>query len=231
MFVRCRGLARWRRSRRSWSGSGWTCRGRSSGCRIRRSSGPGGRGRTCCWWWRCRASRARWRSSRRCCAHPRGVFAAALFVVTLILRVALNVARGGTHRLDSSLFVGVRGEGKNEYLPSLAAFDYGPRFFLDRFAELVPSLPVHSAGHPPGLLVTMHYLGLDTSPKLAAFIIVVGAVSAPLTYVLAKRAVRGGRGARRRACWPRSRPRCCTSAPRAPTPSTSRSACSPRSRC
>jgi methylthioxylose transferase len=116
-----------------------------------------------------------------------GVFAAALFAITLILRVALSVARGGTHRLDSSLFVGVRGEGKNEYLPSLAAFDYGPRFFLDRFAELVPSLPVHSAGHPPGLLLVMHYLGLDTSPKLAAFIIVVGAISAPLTYVLAKR--------------------------------------------
>jgi hypothetical protein len=116
-----------------------------------------------------------------------GVFAAALFAITLILRVALSVARGGTHRLDSSLYVGVRGEGKNEYLPSLAAFDYGPRFFVDRFAELVPSLPVHSAGHPPGLLLVMHYLGLDTSPKLAAFIILVGALSAPLTYVLAKR--------------------------------------------
>jgi hypothetical protein len=116
-----------------------------------------------------------------------GVFAAALFVTTLILRVSLSVARGGTNRLDSSLFVGATGEGKNEYLPSLAAFDYGPRFFLDRFAELVPALPVHSAGHPPGLLVTMHYLGLDTSPKLAAFIIGVGALSAPLTYVLAKR--------------------------------------------
>ena len=46
---------------------------------------------------------------------------------------------------------------------------------------------MHSAGHPPGLLLVMHYLGLDTSPKLAAFIIVVGALSAPLTYVLAKR--------------------------------------------
>ena len=101
--------------------------------------------------------------------------------------MTLNVARGGTHRLDSALYVGISGEGKNEYLPSLAAFDYGPRFFLDRFAELVPSLPVHSAGHPPGLLLTMHYLGLDTSPELAAFCILVGALSAPLTYVLAKR--------------------------------------------
>ena len=80
------------------------------------------------------------------------MFAAALFVITLILRVTLNVARGGTHQLDRALFVGPKGEGKNEYLPSLAAFDYGPRFVLDRFAELVPALPVHSAGHPPGLL-------------------------------------------------------------------------------
>ena len=104
-----------------------------------------------------------------------------------MLRVSLSTARGGTHRLDSALFVGPVGEGKNEYLPSLAAFEYGPRFVLDRFAELVPSLPVHSAGHPPGLLLTMHYLGLDTSPKLAAFCIGVGALSAPLTYVLARR--------------------------------------------
>jgi len=114
-------------------------------------------------------------------------FAAGLLVLTLILRVSLNTARGGTNALDRALFVGPKGEGKNEYLPSLAAFDYGPRFVLDRFAELVPSLPVHSAGHPPGLLLTMHYLGLDTSPKLTAFCIGVGALSAPLTYVLATR--------------------------------------------
>ena len=111
-------------------------------------------------------------------------FAPALFALTLLLRVALSVARGGPHRLDHAL--DLAGEGKNEYLPSLAAFDYGPHFVLDRFAELVPALPVHSAGHPPGLLLTMHFLGLDTAPKLAAFIIVVGALSAPLTYVLAR---------------------------------------------
>jgi methylthioxylose transferase len=115
------------------------------------------------------------------------LFAAALYATTLILRVTLNTGRGGTHRLDSALFVGPKGEGKNEYLPSLAAFDYGPRFVLDRFAELVPALPVHSAGHPPGLLLVMHYLALDTSPRLTAFILFVGAASAPLTFVLAKR--------------------------------------------
>src|SRR3954470_18153785 len=114
-------------------------------------------------------------------------FAAALYATTLVLRVTLNTGRGGTNQLDRALFVGPKGEGKNEYLPSLAAFDYGPRFVLDRFAELVPSLPVHSAGHPPGLLLVMHYLSLDTSPRLTAFILFVGAASAPLTYVLAKR--------------------------------------------
>jgi hypothetical protein len=79
-----------------------------------------------------------------------------------------------------------RGEGKNEYLPSLPAFDYGTRFVLDRFAELVPALPVHSAGHPPGLLLVMHWFGIDTANRLAAFCIAVGTFSAPLTYVLAR---------------------------------------------
>ncbi len=58
---------------------------------------------------------------------------------------------------------------------------------LDRFAELVPALPVHSAGHPPGLVITMDFLGLNTGTRLAWFCIIVGALSAPLTYVLAKR--------------------------------------------
>jgi hypothetical protein len=115
------------------------------------------------------------------------VLAGALFAVTLILRLVLNFARIGPYELDRALTVLPRGEGKNEYLPTLAAFDYGPRFVLDRFAELVPSLPVHSAGHPPGLLLTMHYLGLDTAPRLTAFCIGVGALSAPLTYALARR--------------------------------------------
>jgi hypothetical protein len=69
----------------------------------------------------------------------------------------------------------------------MPAFDYGPGFVLDRFAELVPSLPVHAAGHPPGLLLVMHFLQLDTAGRLAAFCIVVGALSAPLTYALGRR--------------------------------------------
>ena len=111
--------------------------------------------------------------------------AAALFAATLILRLALNAARGGTaawdHVFDDSL------EAKLEYLPALPALKYGVHVFLDRFAETVPALPVHAAGHPPGLLLTMHYLDLTTPARLAAFCIVVGALAAPLTYALARR--------------------------------------------
>ena len=114
------------------------------------------------------------------------VFAAGIFALTLVLRVVLFAARNGGD-FDRALAVLPRGEGKNEYLPTLAAFEYGTRFVLDRFAELVPALPVHSAGHPPGLVITMNFLGLDTGTRLAWFCIIVGALSAPLTYVLAKR--------------------------------------------
>jgi hypothetical protein len=114
-------------------------------------------------------------------------FPLALFGGTLVLRLTLAAARQGTSAWDRPFVLGRRGEGPLEYLPAMPAFDYGPRFVLDRFAELVPSLPVHAAGHPPGLLLVMHFLRLDTAPRLAAFCIVVGALSAPLTYALGRR--------------------------------------------
>ncbi|MBE2315245.1 hypothetical protein DVA67_004620 [Solirubrobacter sp. CPCC 204708] len=119
-------------------------------------------------------------------AKPKALaFAAAIFATTLVLRIVLFAARLGGD-FDRTLTVLPRGEGKNEYLPTMAAFEYGPRFVLDRFAELVPALPVHSAGHPPGLILTMHYLGLTTGMRLAWFCLIVGALATPLTYVLAK---------------------------------------------
>ena len=121
-------------------------------------------------------------------------------------------------------------EGANEYIPALGALQYGPGFFLDRFAELVPALPVHAAGHPPGLLLVMDAFGITTPGRLAALCIVGGALVAPLAYAVARHvlderrarfagaadrhravgpAVRrdvGGRAVRRcRACWPRGR--------------------------
>jgi hypothetical protein len=77
-------------------------------------------------------------------------------------------------------------EGANEYLAALPALRYGPGFFVDRFAELVPALPVHAAGHPPGLLLVMHALAIKTPGALAALCIVGGALLAPLAYALAR---------------------------------------------
>jgi hypothetical protein len=109
-----------------------------------------------------------------------------LFGGTLALRLALAAGRGGTGEWDKVFDTARSFEAANEYLPALPTVDLGPGYFLDRFAELVPSMPVHVAGHPPGLPLVMHYLGLDTPARLAAFCIVVGALSAPLTYALAR---------------------------------------------
>src|SRR3954454_19386269 len=109
---------------------------------------------------------------------PPRAFAAATLLLTLVLRLAVNAARIGPGG-----WVQVFGHGReagNEYLPALPAFRYGPHWFLDNFAELVPALPVHAAGHPPGLLLTMHYAGLTTPARLAAFCIAAGALAAPL---------------------------------------------------
>jgi hypothetical protein len=113
------------------------------------------------------------------------VFALSLYAGTLALRLVLAAARGGTEQW-AHVFRLTSFEGPNEYLPALRSYAYGTGFFLDRFAQLVPSLPVHSAGHPPGLLLVMHALALDTPARLAAFCIVAGALSAPLTYALGR---------------------------------------------
>ncbi|HEX3318514.1 MAG TPA: hypothetical protein VHR88_10870 [Solirubrobacteraceae bacterium] len=78
-------------------------------------------------------------------------------------------------------------EAKNEYLPALPAFGYGTRWFLDHFAEVAPALPVHAAGHPPGLLVTIRALGITTAPRLAALCIAATGSLAPLAYAAGRR--------------------------------------------
>jgi hypothetical protein len=121
-------------------------------------------------------------------------FAAACFALTLALRLALGAASRGTGGW-SGVFDPAGFEGPNEYLPALSALRYGPGFFLDRFAELVPALPVHAAGHPPGLLLAMHAFGITTPARLAALCIAGGALIAPLAYALA-RSLLDERGAR-----------------------------------
>ena len=121
--------------------------------------------------------------------------AGALLAGTLVLRLALAAGRGGTGQWDRVFDEARYFEAANEYLPALPSVELGARFFLDRFAELVPSFPVHVAGHPPGLLLVMHASGITTPARLAALCIAVGALSAPLTYALARRLL-DERGAR-----------------------------------
>ncbi len=111
-------------------------------------------------------------------------FAGAALGLGLALRVALGSARG----LDGLWSVYQLGEHEaaSEYLPALPAFDFGARFFLDTFAEIGTSLPVHAVGHPPGLLLLLHWLGIDSARGMAALTIGAGALSIPLSYLLAR---------------------------------------------
>ena len=118
-------------------------------------------------------------------------FALATFALTLVLRLALAAGGGGRGGAGIAawwkVFDPTRSyEAPNEYLPALGALHWGPRFFVDRFAETVPALPVHVAGHPPGLLLTLDALGIESPGGMAALCIGVGALSAPLTYLVAR---------------------------------------------
>jgi hypothetical protein len=115
---------------------------------------------------------------------PARGFAAAAFGLTLVLRLALGAGREGTGAWTEVFDLERSFEAKNEYLPALGALDYGPRWFVDHFAELVPSLPVHSAGHPPGLLLVLHALGITTPAGMAALCILGGAAAIPLTHAV-----------------------------------------------
>jgi hypothetical protein len=116
---------------------------------------------------------------------PAPAFALATLALTLVLRLALAAGGAGTEQW--SVMFDPRGfEGPNEYLPALGALEFGAAFFLDRFAELVPSLPVHAAGHPPGLLLTLRALAIDSPGGMAALCIGAGALGAPLTYLVGR---------------------------------------------
>ena len=114
-------------------------------------------------------------------------YVAGLTSPALVLGLTLNAARTGTHGWVAIFDTGSGGsfEAKNEYLPGLSGLGYGHHFFLDHFAELVPSAPVNVAGHPPGLLLFADGAGLTTPARLAALCIAAAAACAPLTYLLA----------------------------------------------
>jgi len=115
-------------------------------------------------------------------------FGAAAFGLALTLGLAVAAARRGPDAWSHVFDLGPGGsfEAKNEYLPGLPALEHGAWFFLDRFAQMVPSMPVNVGGHPPGLMLVIHALGIETAGALATLCIVAAAVCAPLAYVLAR---------------------------------------------
>lgn len=118
---------------------------------------------------------------------PPLAFAVAVYVLAVALGLALNVLRDGTEGWTRMFELGPGGtfEGPNEYLPGLPTLSYGVWFYLDRYAEMVPSLPVHVAGHPPAPLLLLHLLGISTAGGMAALIVLAGSLCAPLAYRLA----------------------------------------------
>ncbi|MEV4423488.1 hypothetical protein AB0L40_26485 [Patulibacter sp. NPDC049589] len=114
--------------------------------------------------------------------------AALLFGIALAAGLSLNAARVGTYGWWAifDLRPGGSFEAINEYLPGLPTLHWGVGNYLDRFAETVPSQTVNVAGHPPGPLLLMHVLGIDTAQGLAALCIAGAALCAPLTYAIGR---------------------------------------------
>ena len=75
-------------------------------------------------------------------------FGVALFALTLLSRVALNVARGGPGDL-SQVFLLSGGEGRTEYLPGLAYLGDGVGGLLERWVSLIRRCPPTSPATPP----------------------------------------------------------------------------------
>lgn len=113
-------------------------------------------------------------------------FAAAAGVLALAMRLALNACRGGTVEWSHVFVARPPGEGQHEYLPALGALQEGTGRFLDHFAALVPNLPTHASSHPPGLLLVLNALGIGSAAGLAALTIGVGALAAPLLYLIGR---------------------------------------------
>ena len=113
-------------------------------------------------------------------------FLLAALGLALALRLSVSAARDGVEGWYS--IFGLDPEAGNEYLPVLPAIEsLGVRDFLDRFAELSPTLPIHPSAHPPGIPLLIHGLGIEGPRELAILVIGIGALAVPLTYGLGRR--------------------------------------------
>ncbi len=121
-------------------------------------------------------------------AWPTPIFAGGLYLLALALGLSLNIARAGFHDWSAVFDLGHGGsyEAHFEYLGGLGALAQGADYFIRHFGSLFYYLPTHARGNPPGPLVALRLLGIDSSTGLAALCIGIGALSAPLAYDLGR---------------------------------------------
>ena len=115
-------------------------------------------------------------------------FAAGAYLLALALGLAVNAARGGPASWDHVFDLGPGGsfEAGREYLPALPLLSRGVGYYVAHFAHLLPYLPTHAKGNPPGPVVAMHLLGITSAPSLTAVCVALGALTAPLAYGLGR---------------------------------------------
>jgi hypothetical protein len=119
---------------------------------------------------------------------PPALFAVLAYAGALALGLAVNATRLGTAGW-SHVFRSGRGgsfEARFEYLPSLRYLNGGVARYVGHFTALLPDFSTHVKGNPPGPLVVMHLLGIDTPGRLTAACVGVGALCAPLAYALGR---------------------------------------------
>jgi len=119
---------------------------------------------------------------------PAAGFVPVVLLLALAAGLAVGSMRMGTYGWWHVFDLGPRGSfaAANEYLPGQPTLTWGVGFYLDRFAEMVPSQTVNIAGHPPGPLLLMRALSIDTAQGLAALCIACAALCTPLTYAIAR---------------------------------------------
>jgi hypothetical protein len=116
------------------------------------------------------------------------VFAVLAYVATVAIGLAVNVARRGPSGWSHVFALGGTGsfEAGREYLPALGDLRGGIGHYVRDFPQLLRGLPTHTKGNPPGPLIAMHLLGITTADRLTAACVIVGALCAPLAYVLGR---------------------------------------------
>jgi methylthioxylose transferase len=123
---------------------------------------------------------------------PGRAFLPASMGLALASRMAVNVSRRGPAELAYP-FTGP--ERHNEYIASIPLYRHDPLAFLHDYPDLGPRLAEHPAGHPAGatmLFGALAQIGLPGAWPEVVLILLLGAATAPLTWLLARTLVDDG---------------------------------------